>query len=119
MRFHTDRLAALAPAGFSLATDIAEWLVREHVPFREAHEIAGACVQACETKGCELDELTDDDLAAISPHLTPAVREVLTVEGSIASRSARGGTASARVVDQLAGLATDLAAQRAWADAKL
>ncbi len=115
MRFHTDRMAALAPAGFSLATDIAEWLVREHVPFREAHEIAGACVQACETKGCELDELTDADFAAISPHLTPAVRGVLTVEGSIASRSARGGTAAVRVSDQLKDLATDLTAQRSWA----
>ncbi|MGQ0464630.1 MAG: argininosuccinate lyase [Sporichthyaceae bacterium] len=116
MRFHTARLAELAPAGFSLATDIAEWLVREHVPFREAHEIAGACVQACETKGCELADLTDDDFAGISKHLVPAVREVLTVEGSIASRSARGGTAAARVQDQLTELAAALADQRAWAN---
>ncbi|MGQ0844441.1 MAG: argininosuccinate lyase [Sporichthyaceae bacterium] len=114
MRFNTARMAELAPAGFSLATDIAEWLVREHVPFREAHEIAGACVQVCETKGCELADLSDADFAEISKHLTPAVRDVLTVEGSIASRSARGGTAAVRVQDQLTELAADLAAQRAW-----
>ncbi len=104
LTFHTDRMAELAPQGFALATDIAEWLVREGVPFRSAHEISGACVQVCEQRGIELDELTDDDFAAISPHLTPAVREVLTVEGSIASRDGRGGTALARVTEQLAEL---------------
>ncbi len=71
LRFDADRLAALAPAGFSLATDVAEWLVREGVPFRDAHEAAGACVQACEARGIELHELGDADLAAISPALTP------------------------------------------------
>ena len=93
LEFDTARMAELAPQGFSLATDVAEWLVREGVPFRVAHEVAGACVQRCEELGCELDELTDAQLAEISPHLTPAVREVLTVEGSVASRDGRGGTA--------------------------
>ena len=90
LEFDTDRLAALAPQGFSLATDIAEWLVRSGVPFRVAHEVAGACVRACEEHepAIELWDLTDDELAAISPHLTPEVRTVLTVEGSLASRSA-------------------------------
>ena len=115
LRFHTDRLAELAPAGFSLATDIAEWLVRQGVPFRVAHEVAGECVRVCEGKGIELGELSDADLAAVSEHLTPAVREVLTVEGSIASRSARGGTAQPRVDDQLRELQAAIAAQRAWA----
>ena len=101
VQFDTDRLAALAPRGFSLATDIAEWLVRQRVPFREAHEIAGRCVRVCETRGIELGDLTAADLADISQQLTPAVREVLTVAGSIASRSARGGTAEARVAEQL------------------
>ncbi|MDQ2796878.1 MAG: argininosuccinate lyase, partial [Actinomycetota bacterium] len=90
LQFHTERLESLAPQGFSLATDIAEWLVRQHVPFRVAHELAGACVQECERQGIELGELSDDDLAAISPELTPGVRGVLTVAGSIASRSATG-----------------------------
>ena len=106
LTFDTARLAALAPQGFSLATDVAEWLVREGVPFREAHEVAGACVRRCEELGCDLPDLTDDQLAGISPHLTPQVREVLTVEGSVASRTGRGGTAPVRVRDQL-GEATD------------
>lgn len=101
LTFETERMAALAPAGFSLATDVAEWLVREGVPFRVAHEVAGACVRRCEEKGCELDELSDDDYAAISPHLTPAVRDVLTADGSVAARDGRGGTAPVRVAEQL------------------
>ena len=71
LRFQTERMASLAPQGFSLATDIAEWLVREGVPFREAHEVAGACVRRCEQLGVELDELTDAQFAEVSPHLTP------------------------------------------------
>jgi len=115
MRFHTDRLAELAPAGFSLATDIAEWLVRQGVPFRVAHEVAGECVRVCEGKGIELADLSDADLAAVSEHLTPAVREVLTVEGSIASRNARGGTAQERVDEQITAFHQAIAGQRAWA----
>jgi argininosuccinate lyase len=101
LRFDTERMAALAPLGFSLATDVAEWLVRQGVPFRVAHEVAGACVRRCEERAVELWDLTDADLAELSPHLTPDVRSVLTVEGSVASRSARGGTAPARVAEQL------------------
>ncbi|MBC3763711.1 argininosuccinate lyase [Quadrisphaera sp. RL12-1S] len=107
LRFDTARLAELAPQGFSLATDVADHLVRLGVPFRDAHEAAGAAVRRCEELGCELDELPDADLAAIHAKLgeDPAgVRAVLTVEGSIASRDARGGTAPARVAEQLAEL---------------
>ncbi len=99
--FDSARMTALAPQGFSLATDVAEWLVREGVPFRDAHELAGTCVRRCEELGCELTDLTDDHLAEVSPHLTPRVREVLTVEGSVASRHGRGGTAPERVREQL------------------
>nr|WP_297429136.1 argininosuccinate lyase [uncultured Actinotalea sp.] len=99
--FDTGRMASLAPQGFSLATDVAEWLVREGVPFRVAHEVAGACVRVCEERGIELWDLSDEDLAAVSEHLTPQVREVLSVEGSLASRSATGGTAPVRVAEQL------------------
>ncbi len=102
--YNTDRMAELAPQGFSLATDIAEWLVREGTPFRIAHEVAGACVRVAEARGVELADLTDDEFAGISPALTPEVRLVLTVEGSVASRSGRGGTAPARVAEQLADL---------------
>lgn len=99
--FNVSRMAELAPQGFSLATDIAEWLVREGVPFRHAHELAGACVRVCEERGIELADLSDADFAAIDPALTPGVRDVLTAEGSVASRSGYGGTAPAAVVVQL------------------
>ncbi|MDO9380204.1 MAG: argininosuccinate lyase [Nocardioidaceae bacterium] len=112
LEFDTARLESLAPQGFSLATDVAEWLVRQGVPFRVAHELAGACVQRCEDTGKELDELTDDELATISPSLTPAVRDVLTVEGSVSSRDSRGGTALVRVTEQLGELEAALTSLR-------
>lgn len=98
--FHVDRLAELAPAGFSLATDVAEWLVKKGVPFREAHEVAGACVRLCETRGIELHEIPLEDLAELHPALSSEVFEVLTVEGSLAARAGAGGTAPDRVVEQ-------------------
>ena len=116
LTFHSDRLAELAPKGFSLATDIADWLVRQRVPFAEAHEIAGACVRRCEAAGIELTALSADDLAEISPRLTPEVRSVLTVQGSINSRSGRGGTAEVRVREQLAELQAELAVIEKWLD---
>jgi argininosuccinate lyase len=112
LEFDTARLAELAPQGFSLATDIAEWLVREGVPFRVAHEVAGACVRRCEELGIELHELSDEQLAEISPQLTPAVRDVLTVQGSVESRSGRGGTAPSRVREQLAEVVEGAARRR-------
>ncbi|MFY2860092.1 argininosuccinate lyase [Mycobacterium sp. THU-M104] len=104
LTFDVERMAALAPAGHTLATDVAEWLVRQGVPFRSAHEVAGGAVRAAEARGVGLDELTDDELAAVSPELTPRVREVLTIEGSVSSRDARGGTAPVRVAEQLAAI---------------
>jgi argininosuccinate lyase len=114
LTFDTTRMAELAPQGFSLATDVAEWLVRQGVPFREAHEVAGACVRTCEARGVELADLSDSDFAAIDVRLTPAVREVLTVEGSVASRDGRGGTAPSRVREQLDELGAAVAGLRDW-----
>ena len=110
LTFDTERMAALAPQGFSLATDVADWLVRQGVPFREAHEISGALVAHCERHGLELHEPSDDEYASIDARLLPAVREVLTVEGSIASRSGAGGTAPSAVAAQRAHLTERLAA---------
>jgi argininosuccinate lyase len=114
LTFHPDRLAELAPKGFSLATDVADWLVRQRVPFAEAHEIAGACVRRCEAEGIELIDLSADDLAEISPHLTADVRSVLTMEGSINSRSGRGGTALTRVKEQLEEVGAATASLHEW-----
>ena len=116
VRFDLDRLESLAPQGFSLATDIAEWLVRQRVPFRVAHEVAGECVQYCEERGIELADLTDADFATISADLTPDVRSVLTVQGSLASRSGKGGTAPVRVAEQLVALRSAQSAARSWAE---
>ena len=99
--FDAERMAALAPAGYTLATDIAEWLVRRGVPFRVAHETAGATVRVAETRGVGLADLTDAELAQVSAELTPEVREVLTVTGSVAARDSRGGTAPEQVARQL------------------
>lgn len=116
LTFHPERLEELAPAGFSLATDVAEWLVRQGVPFRIAHEVAGACVQECEARDITLNELSDEDLARISEHLTPAVREVLSVHGSLASRDAHGGTAPVRVKEQRAHQLKEVARARHWVE---
>jgi len=112
LRFDTAIMELTAGQGHALATDIAEWLVREGVPFREAHELAGACVRAAEADGVELWQLSDERFAAISPRLTASVRAVLTCEGSIASRSAFGGTAPVRVREQLQRMREQVQAQR-------
>ena len=114
MVFDTDRLESLAPQGFALATDIAEWLVREGTPFRIAHEVAGECVRVCETQGKELWDLTDEQLTSINPALTPDVREVLTVTGSLASRNSQGGTSPARVEEQREAAKIVVGQARSW-----
>jgi argininosuccinate lyase len=104
LQFDTERMLELAPAGFALATDVADWLVREGVPFREAHEISGALVRFCEENDLELDEPTDEQYAAVSPRLSAGVRASLTVEASLAARSSPGGTAPERVREQISAL---------------
>ncbi|RCK68221.1 argininosuccinate lyase [Desertihabitans brevis] len=115
LTFHPERMAALAPQGFSLATDVADWLVRRRVPFAEAHEIAGACVRYCEQRGLELQQLTPDDLAAVSEHLRPELLAELGVEASVAARDQRGGTAPSRVREQLQEVRAETERLRTWA----
>ncbi len=114
--FDREKMARSAPEGFALATEIADWLVRKGMPFRSAHEVAGECVRFCEHDAIELWQLSDEQLAGINPLLTPSVREVLTAEGAIASRSAYGGTAPDRVREQLADLRAVMESDRAWAN---
>ena len=115
LKFNAARMQELAPQGFSLATDIAEWLVKQGCPFRIAHEVSGHCVQFCESRGIELWDLTDSDLAEISPYLKPEVRSVLSVEGSVSSRDNIGGTAPDRVAEQLNLAQARIAEFRVWA----
>jgi len=95
--FYYERMEELATAGYSLATDVADWLVVRGVPFRDAHEIAGALVAACEAKGVDLDGLSDEEYLAVSPHLDPSVKDILTAEESIAKKNGPAGTAAQSV----------------------
>ena len=102
MHFDRARLEEEAPTGFALATDIAEWLVKNGVPFRHAHELSGACVKLAEGRGQELWDLTDNDFietfAAFLPaDKAPGVRVVLSSLGSVDSRNGKCGAAYARV----------------------
>ena len=98
LTFNADRMRAAAASGYSTATDLADWLVREAgVPFRQAHDITGRAVKAAEARGVMLDGLSDAELAAVDARITPAVRTVLSVEASVASRTSFGGTAPANV----------------------
>src|SRR5699024_10241503 len=115
LKFNTERMAELAPEGFALATDSAEWLVRQGDPFRVAHELAGEAVQVAESRGVELWDLTDEEYAGISKHLTPAVRSVLTTEGSLNSRSSQGDTGPEAVEQPLAEFKRQLAEIRVFA----
>ena len=119
LTFHEDRMRELAPRGFTLATDLAEWMVRQGVPFREAHEASGACVRIAEERGVDLVELTDEDLAGVDKRLKPSVREVLTIDGAVASRDTKGGTAGVRVADQRETVRERAAAARTWAQKPL
>lgn len=102
-QFRTDRMRGLAESGFSTATDLADWLVREGgIPFREAHHITGRAVAAAEAKNVRLDELELADLQAIDQRIDERAFGVLTVDASVASRTSFGGTAPARVREAIA-----------------
>ncbi|WP_237792064.1 argininosuccinate lyase [Corynebacterium accolens] len=115
LSFNEDRMRELAPRGFTLATDLAEWMVRQGVPFREAHEASGACVRIAEERGVDLVDLTDEELKGVDKRLTPEVREVLTIDGAVASRTTKGGTAGVRVAEQRETVRQHAAAAREWA----
>ncbi len=119
LTFHEDRMRELAPRGFTLATDLAEWMVRQGVPFREAHEASGACVRIAEERGVDLVALTDEDLAGVDKRLKPSVRDVLTIDGAVASRATKGGTAGVRVAEQRETVRERAAAARTWAQKPL
>jgi argininosuccinate lyase len=107
--FVPERMRAAAAQGFSTATDLADWLVREaDVPFREAHHITGRAVKAAEERGCDLADLPLEALQAIDGRIDQRVYEVLSVEASVRSRTSYGGTAPMRVREQIAKAKEDL-----------
>ena len=98
-----ERLRAAAARGFSTATDLADWLVRQlRMPFRQAHHVTGEIVKRAEARGCTLAELPLSELQAVEPAITDAVYDVLDIEHSVASRASSGGTAPARVREAIA-----------------
>jgi argininosuccinate lyase len=108
MTVRVDVLSAAAPRGFTLATEVADWLVRRGVPFRDAHEVSGELVALCITRDCGLDEVSDAD--------TPEVRDVLSVRGALAARTTPGSTGPEPMAVQLSDLADRTAGWRAWSD---
>ncbi|AKA82168.1 argininosuccinate lyase [Pseudomonas synxantha] len=116
MKVQVDELRRQAPMGFTLATEVADWLANRGVPFKEAHEITGALVQACEKHEIELWEASPAMLAEVDARLTPEVRDCLTLEAAIAARSGWGGTAPERVREQIGRLKVALAAQQEWVE---
>jgi argininosuccinate lyase len=115
MRVDVQALCKQAPLGFTLATEVADWLAFAGVPFSQAHEITGALVKACEAKGIELGEVNATMLAEVDVRLRPEVLERLTIEAAVNARSGYGGTAPARVREQIERLKARLDAQAAWA----
>jgi argininosuccinate lyase len=101
VNFHTEKMKASANGGFSTATDIADYLVRKGVPFREAHEVVGEVVNYCEGKGKNLDDLIYAEWQGLDPRFGDDVLEAATVEASVAARTSYGGTAPIRVKEQL------------------
>ena len=103
MTANRDKLKAAASSGFSTATDLADWLVRElNLPFRDAHHVTGSLVAVAEGKGCDLPDLTLEDMQAVHEGIRSDVFDVLGVENSVASRMSYGGTAPVRVREQIA-----------------
>ena len=119
LTFDTERMEQAAPRGFSLATDVADHLVRQGIPFARAHDIAGLTVKYCESKNIELSDLTPQDLGEIADELDDGVLEVLNIQGSVASRNGRGGTAPEAVKAQLAELSEVVANHAQWASSPL
>jgi argininosuccinate lyase len=116
MTVNTDELRKQAPEGFTLATEVADWLAKRGIPFSEAHEITGNLVKFCESKSLQLWEVSAEDLHEIDSRLEADVRDVLTLEAAIAARCGHGGTAPAQVRQQIERMKTLIARQIQWAE---
>ena len=110
--FDREKMLSAAPQGFSLATEVADFLVRADVPFAQAHEAAGKCVAICEAKGLQLHELSDAEFAGVHPSLTAEIRKSLTVNGAISSRNTVGATGPAALKKQLSEVASENSAAK-------
>jgi argininosuccinate lyase len=107
-KFKQTNISKLASAGYSLATEIADFLSKTGVPFSIAHEVAGACVKFCEKNGIVLEQMSDQQLQEIHPNLTPEVKRFLTVTGAISSRTSAMGTSKSSVLATINKLNQDI-----------
>lgn len=107
-KFNQQNISSGAAAGFSLATEIADFLSKAGVPFSSAHEVAGKCVKFCEQNNIELEQMSDQQLKDIHPQLTPEVRKFLTVAGAVASRTSAMGTSKSSVLATIDKLNQDI-----------
>lgn len=117
LEFDVEKLREEAPKGFTLATEVADWLVGQNVPFAEAHEITGAVVRYCEERGHDLAGLTEDDLPKIDSRLNAGMLAAIALDKALASRTGYGATAPLRVREQIARFETAIRACRAFAEA--
>ncbi|MBM3580319.1 MAG: argininosuccinate lyase, partial [Alphaproteobacteria bacterium] len=103
MKVNKERMLLMAGSGYSTATDLADWLVKNlKMPFREAHHVTGQIVKIAENKGLELHELKISDLQKIEKKISAKIFDVLSVENSVASRTSIGGTSQVRVKEEIA-----------------
>jgi argininosuccinate lyase len=109
-QFNSAAISKGAADGFSLATEIADFLAKKQIPFATAHEVAGECVKFCEKNGIELDQLSDAQLLAIHPALTSEVKAFLNVKGAVTSRTSSMGTSQKSVAAALAQLKKEISA---------
>ena len=107
-KFNKDAITKTAAAGFSLATEIADFLAKKQIPFSKAHEVAGECVKFCEKSDIELHEISDEQLQKIHPALTKDLRALLNVEGAIASRTSDMATSKKSVTRAISELNKEL-----------
>lgn len=119
LEFDVAKLREEAPKGFTLATEVADWLVSQKVPFAQAHDVTGAVVRYCEERGHDLAGLVEDDLPRIDARLTRGVLDAITLEGALASRTGFGSTLPARVREQIERFTIALEARKAFAESGL
>jgi argininosuccinate lyase len=119
LEFDVAKLREEAPKGFTLATEVADWLVSQNVPFAQAHEITGAVVRYCEERGHDLAGLVEEDLPRIDARLTRGVLDAITLEGALASRTGFGSTSPARVREQIERFTGALEARKVFAGSKV
>jgi argininosuccinate lyase len=116
MSFNIEKLNSNADKGHSLATEIADFLVKKNVPFNQAHEISGKCVKLAEGKKVEVHELSANDLLSVSKELTSDVKEVLTVKSALIARSSYSGTSPVNVKAQIGRMNEKISVLNKWAN---